>query len=152
MGKAEWSNGRMVAEAASRPLCSDRGQAEWYAAAAGGAAAGGRVLKDSLVLRIRAFVRSGTEEANLWTQYSDIHLQGAREPARHDVNVLNEFCLHHGVPEIGLPQGELAAPPPAKASAGLGARMAPQPAPKLAQSVLRFAQPAPRLVAPRRVV
>merc|ERR550532_3523135 len=54
--------------------------------------------KDELINRIKAFQRGGQEQKEVWWNYCDTHLGGNRDPARHDVNTLEDFAVCHGVP------------------------------------------------------
>lgn len=47
---------------------------------------------------VKAFQKSGPENKELWSQYTDAYLGGKRDPAKHDPAVLQEFCENHGVP------------------------------------------------------
>merc|ERR550525_1698252 len=67
--------------------------------------------KDALVERVKAFQRLGAEHKELWNLYVDSYFGGTRDPSRHEAQMLYEFCVNHGVPEVG-------------GSAGLGAMAA----------------------------
>lgn len=63
---------------------------------------------DYLVAQVKAFQRLDPQAKELWSQYADTYLGGVRDPARHDVNTLAEFCAAHEVPQLppqASPQG-----------------------------------------------
>merc|ERR1719203_1322228 len=62
----------------------------------GGCGGGGQ--KEALVNRIKNFQRMGDLQKELWHSYADTYLNGVRDPNRHQVPVLNEFCENHAVP------------------------------------------------------
>lgn len=83
----------------------------------GGGAPSGDPRKDILVAQVKNFQRIGVQQKELWSLYADTYLQGLRDPARHDANTLEEFCINHGVPPVDpstvLSQpGACGAPPP----------------------------------------
>merc|ERR1712217_321241 len=65
-------------------------------------AGSGDPVKDALANRVKAYQRLGTEQKELWSLYADTYLGGVRDPSRHDANTLNEFCVNHEVPEVGI--------------------------------------------------
>merc|ERR1711953_175439 len=76
---------------------ADAGAPPFKKARAGGADTGDP-QKDELINRIKAFQRGGQEQKEAWWNYCDTHLGGNRDPARHDVNTLEDFAVCHGVP------------------------------------------------------
>jgi len=54
--------------------------------------------KDQLVLRVKAYQRSGEDGKQNWWTYCDNQLGGVRDPARHDCTTLQQFIAAHGVP------------------------------------------------------
>merc|ERR1712110_410932 len=54
--------------------------------------------KDELIVRIKAFQRSGEEQKQMWWTYADAELGGKRDPAKHDVSTLDAFVALYGVP------------------------------------------------------
>lgn len=73
-------------------------------------AASGGSAKDQLVSATKNFQRQGEAQKELWARYADMYLGGIRDPGRHDVATLQEFCQNHGVPmadngSSGYPQG-----------------------------------------------
>uniref|UniRef100_A0A7S1PLM7 Uncharacterized protein n=1 Tax=Alexandrium catenella TaxID=2925 RepID=A0A7S1PLM7_ALECA len=47
--------------------------------------------KDSLVMKIKAFQRSGEAQRQMWWDYCDERLSGIRDPAKHDKTILEAF-------------------------------------------------------------
>lgn len=72
------------------------------ASATGGApaaapAASGDPLKDALVIRVKAYQRSGDDAKAAWATYCDAQLGGVRDPARHDSVTLSQFVVAYGI-------------------------------------------------------
>lgn len=57
----------------------------------------GNAKLDKLVMRIKTFQRGDASQKEVWWGYADQYLDGVRDPARHDVATLEEFCRSHGV-------------------------------------------------------
>merc|ERR1712146_586801 len=55
----------------------------------------GDANKDELINRIKAFQRSDPSQKEQWWNYCDTHLSGNRDPARHDAETLEDFCVCH---------------------------------------------------------
>eukprot|EP00928_Gymnodinium_smaydae_P073837 TRINITY_DN56964_c0_g1_i1.p1 TRINITY_DN56964_c0_g1~~TRINITY_DN56964_c0_g1_i1.p1 ORF type:complete len:218 (-),score=76.50 TRINITY_DN56964_c0_g1_i1:117-770(-) len=53
--------------------------------------------KDALIMRIKQMQRTSPDAKQMWWDYADSVLGGVRDPARHSVDVLEEFCRSHGV-------------------------------------------------------
>merc|ERR1719414_2274896 len=66
-----------------------------------GGCGGGGGEKDQYVQQIKNFQRQGTEQKELWGAYADTYLGGVRDPSRHDLSTLQEFCFNHNVPSVG---------------------------------------------------
>eukprot|EP00416_Gambierdiscus_australes_P038844 CAMPEP_0171094498 /NCGR_PEP_ID=MMETSP0766_2-20121228/41337_1 /TAXON_ID=439317 /ORGANISM="Gambierdiscus australes, Strain CAWD 149" /LENGTH=227 /DNA_ID=CAMNT_0011553149 /DNA_START=71 /DNA_END=754 /DNA_ORIENTATION=- len=60
--------------------------------------AGDNPTKDVLVARIKDFQRSGEEAKQAWWSHCDQLHNGVRDPARHEVEDLEEFCENFSVP------------------------------------------------------
>jgi len=54
-----------------------------------------------LVQAVKNFARVGQPQKDLWCTYADTYLRGVRDPARHNVAILQEFCVNHNVP-VGI--------------------------------------------------
>eukprot|EP00406_Dinophysis_acuminata_P070022 CAMPEP_0179272576 /NCGR_PEP_ID=MMETSP0797-20121207/32573_1 /TAXON_ID=47934 /ORGANISM="Dinophysis acuminata, Strain DAEP01" /LENGTH=250 /DNA_ID=CAMNT_0020980985 /DNA_START=59 /DNA_END=811 /DNA_ORIENTATION=- len=62
------------------------------------AKASGGPEKESLVNRIKAYQRQGELQKVDWGNFCDKNHGGVRDPARHDLQVLQQFALHYSVP------------------------------------------------------
>mmetsp|Transcript_70333 Transcript_70333/g.205703 ORF Transcript_70333/g.205703 Transcript_70333/m.205703 type:complete len:298 (+) Transcript_70333:60-953(+) len=51
----------------------------------------GDLEKDALVMRVKAFQRSGDAQRQLWSDYCDERLNGKRDPVKHDKIILETF-------------------------------------------------------------
>eukprot|EP00933_Yihiella_yeosuensis_P031153 TRINITY_DN24703_c0_g1_i1.p1 TRINITY_DN24703_c0_g1~~TRINITY_DN24703_c0_g1_i1.p1 ORF type:complete len:237 (-),score=36.29 TRINITY_DN24703_c0_g1_i1:121-831(-) len=58
----------------------------------------GDPLRESLIQRIKTFQRSSPSAKETWWAYCDAQLEGVRDPARHEGDVLQCFAMSHGVP------------------------------------------------------
>lgn len=56
--------------------------------------------KEALVVSIKAHQRLGPEQKEAWNSYADNFLGGTRDPARHSISALQEFCNQHAVPHV----------------------------------------------------
>merc|ERR1712096_584299 len=56
-----------------------------------------------LVNRVKAYQKEGPEQKELWGAHCDQNLGGVRDPARHDVEVLQNFMRTYGVSETVRP-------------------------------------------------
>lgn len=72
-------------------------------------------VKEQIVEAIKAFGREAKENKEAWCLYADTYLGGTRDPARHEVSVLQEFCSHYKV-AVGYGGG----------GGGFGARVPPR--------------------------
>mmetsp|Transcript_36353 Transcript_36353/g.86937 ORF Transcript_36353/g.86937 Transcript_36353/m.86937 type:complete len:129 (-) Transcript_36353:120-506(-) len=54
--------------------------------------------KDALVQRIKTYQRSGEDAKQGWWAHCDQLLGGVRDPARHDLDMLQQFVESYGVP------------------------------------------------------
>merc|ERR1719491_580552 len=54
--------------------------------------------KDNLVQRIKQFQRSGEQQKQAWWSYCDTMRGTVRDPAKHDIQSLQEFISNNGVP------------------------------------------------------
>jgi len=71
----------------------------------GGGWSSGNAAKDRLVARIKDFQRAAADQKQAWWDFCDEHLQGKRDPAKADQDVLENFCNSFGVPiAIQTPQ------------------------------------------------
>jgi len=57
----------------------------------GGGGGTGDPKKDEMVERIKSFQRMGEQQKELWWAYADQQLGGKRDPAKHDISVLQTF-------------------------------------------------------------
>jgi len=58
----------------------------------------GETEKDSLVMRVKSYQRSGEEAKQLWWSHCDNQLGGVRDPARHDSVTLQQFITAYKLP------------------------------------------------------
>jgi len=83
--------------------------ADWNMGGGGGTdghqQSSGDPVKDSLVHSVKAFQRQGDREKELWAMYADMYLGGIRDPGRHEVATLDEFCRNHNVTVVAAPTG-----------------------------------------------
>ena len=53
--------------------------------------------KDDLVRKIKSFQRRSAPQTAAWWKYAEEELGGVRDPAKHDVIILEQFCEKHGI-------------------------------------------------------
>jgi len=80
----------------------------------------GDPVKDQLILRIKAYQRQGEDQKTEWGLFCDNQLGGIRDPARHEVAVLQQFLLQHAsnagmVDQAPAPGTLMSCPDPFKA-------------------------------------
>jgi len=61
----------------------------------------GDTVKDELVNRIKNFQRSGEEQRQAWCTFCDNTFSAVRDPARHDIATLTQFCEMYGIDAAG---------------------------------------------------
>lgn len=57
----------------------------------------GDAVKDELIAKVKAYQRSGEQPKETWASYAEAQLGGFRDPARHDVAILQHFVNVYGL-------------------------------------------------------
>merc|ERR1719238_71862 len=62
----------------------------------------GGAAKEKLVARIKEFQKENEQQKEIWGSFCDSQLGGKRDPMRHDVSVLQRFCVSQGLSLAGV--------------------------------------------------
>lgn len=65
----------------------------------------GNATKDQLVQAVKMFQRQGEQNKEAWASFCEQSLQGVRDPARHEVAVLQQFLMSHGALPVTTASG-----------------------------------------------